>query len=209
MAKTAWPTTTELTNRLTGLGVTTIPTGVVLQDEIDKAVAVLEQVSGQSPFLMEDSAGVFKYSPPSSDWLDLKGRWATITEVSVDGEVQVENTDYYLLPYDGPYRMIRFCGNLTGDPLTVSVTGKRGYSDTIPLDVWLAVLDYAAATVYETAQASGAVMTGPVSEIQQDSVKLKFAGGSMAEGASTANRLKDEAQRVFVSKRTLSVGHFV
>lgn len=208
MAKTAWPTTAELTNRLTGLGVTSIPTGVTLQDEIDKAVEMLERESHQSPFLAESTAADFKYDPTRSNIVDLRGEWFTIVSVTVDGTALTVNEDFWLRPFNGPYTSIEFNTVQFGDPFTIVVNGKRGVGSNIPLRAWGAVLDYAAGGVYRTASNAGTVATGSVKRIKQDSVEVEYAGGSSAMRQDTASILQDEAIGVFRSFRKLGVGNY-
>jgi hypothetical protein len=208
MAKTAWPNTTELTNALTGLGVTSIPTGVTLQDELDAAVEMLEELSGQSPFLIEDAAADFLLDPSRRTFLDLRSRWPSITSVSIDGTAQTANEDYWAKPYGGPYTSLEFLAAVVsnGEPHSVTVNGKRGYAATIPLRAWNAVLDYAAGKVYEKAAMSGAVSSGAVSRIKQDTVDIQFAGGSLAAGQDTASKLMNNAKQVMMSFRTPTFG---
>lgn len=208
MAKTAWPTTTELTNRLTGLGVASTPTGVTLQDEIDAAVGVLERITGQKPFLVESAAADYLYDPTRRTNLALGTRWVSIDSVSISGDAQTENDDYYLKPYGGPYTRIEFLMPLVSDgyPLSVTVNGKRGYAATIPVEIWNAVLDYAAGRVYKTAAMAGTVALGAVTEIRQDTVDIKYAGGSAAMGQDTGSRLMDNATKIMSGYARASVG---
>lgn len=208
MAKTAWPTTTELTNRLTGLGITTLPTGLALQDEIDAAVEMLEQESGQRPFKEESAAGTFELDPERRTFLDLRSRWTDIDSVEIDGDAVTAGEDYWAYPVDGPYMWLEFtrASVMTGLPQTIAVEGKRGYAVNIPLTVWLAVLDYAAGSIYKTAAAVGTVSAGAISEIQQDSVRLKYAGASTAAGQDTASKLMDSAVETFRRYKRPQIG---
>lgn len=207
MAKTAWPDTTELTNALTGLGVTSIPTGVTLQDELDAAVEMLEELSGQSPFLVQDDDADYLIDPSRRTFLDLRGRWVSIESVSIDGTAQTANEDYWAKPYGGPYTSLEFLAAVvsSGEPQSVTVNGKRGYAATIPLRAWNAVLDYAAGKVYEKAAMSGAVKSGSVTEIRQDTVGIKFSG-SGSGSMSTGDKLMADAKKAMMSFRTPTFG---
>lgn len=209
MSKTAWPTEEEVTSRLTGLGVTSIPTGVTLQDEIDGAVEALQKATGRNPFLVQDTAADYKFDPTRNTFMSLQNRWVSITSITVADVVLTEDTDYWLKPYGGPYTSVEFATALISDgtPLSVTVNGKRGYSATVPVEVWNAVMDYAAANVYETAAQAGTVNSGSVTKIKQDTVELTFGSSSSgSSGQSTADSLRAKAMAVFAKYAHIGFG---
>lgn len=209
MAKTAWPDNTALTNRLTGLGVTTVPTGVTLADKILQAVEKLEDLSGQSPFLVEATNQTYNFDPSRRLLLDLKVSWVSIETVVVDGTTLTVNEDYWLQPYGGPYTFIEFNAALVsnGDPQTCVVTGKRGYAAQIPEEAYQAVLDWAAGEVYETAAMAGTVSAGTPTEVKMETVTVKYGSSSSSGGGTdTGKALKAKAEEVFWRLRRPSVG---
>jgi len=207
MPKTTYPDSTDLTARLTGLGLTTIPAGVSLDDELEAAIEVLETVSNQAPFLAESVDSTSYLSPKRMPYVDLGARFISITSIAIDGETLTNEQDYWLVPAGGPYVGINFAYPVSGEPNSIAVTGKRGNSENLPYRVWNAVLDYAAGSVHNIAVMAGTVKPGPVSEITQDTVKYKFGGGASGmEPGTTGDRLKAEAVRVFASLKRPSIG---
>ncbi len=138
--------------------------------------------------------------------LDLRGTFTEIDEVRVDGALWVNGTDYWPKPDGGPYSSLDLYTSFENDPLTITVEGKKGYSAMVPDDVYDAILDYASGEVYEIASFAGTVAIGPRTEIEQDDVKWKFAGGSQAQGQDTASKLRDRAEKVFARYRRLNFG---
>lgn len=208
MAKTAWPTDTEVTDALEGLGVTTIPAGLDIDDVIDMAVAVLEDESGQSPFIEDAAPVTITINPPFSDWMLLGSTWTDVDSVTMDETLLVLGTDYWLEPAEGPFKSIRFRDTWAGLPQTVEIVGKRGAGVNIPIMAWQGVLDYACGYVFSRAVIAGLVPSGSVIEAQEDSVKIKFSGGG-STSKSTADTLMDGAKIAFASFRRFSVGNYV
>lgn len=200
MSLTSWPTTTQLDSRLSGLGVSSFPTGLDKQRCIDAAVALCENITGQKPFLIDAAAADHPYDPPRTQRLFLRTRFPDVTSVSLDGDTLTEEEQYWLEPPgDGPYEAIRFLGPVTGLPQTLVVNGKRGYNTEIPPDLWDAVLDMACVKPVRAAVASGTVTPGGISEIKQGTVDLKFGGsGSSGGSLSTADQLEKDALAVFM-----------
>jgi hypothetical protein len=203
--KSSFPDATALTNRLTGLGVTSTPTGVVLADELEAAIEALEEETGRSPFLVDANDVTKKFSPPFDDWISLGGPWTSITSVTADGSALTVNEDYWLEPTTAPYTSVKFAYPQLGLPQTIVIVGKRGTS--IPTELYNAVLDYAAGKVYKTAAIAGSVDSGMITELQQDSVKIKLAGGGSG-AMDTGSMLMESALKTFGKYRQLTVGNF-
>jgi hypothetical protein len=208
MAKTAWPTDTELTDRLNGLGVTAIPDGVDLEFEVEQAVEMLERESGISPFLADASAVTYNYDPTRSNILDLRFPWFEIDSVTVDGTALTLNEDYWLHPINAPFRSIEFNQVLFGEPQTVVVAGKRGMGANIPARAWAAVLDYAAGSVHRVASMAGTVDMGEVKRLKQGTVEWEFGGSGSGSDQDTASKLQNAAITVFRSFRRMGVGNY-
>lgn len=204
MAKTTWITPSELTDYLTGLGVTTIPTGIDLQDEIDGAVAMLEDVMGFAPALAGASA-TYNFDPPRSFHLDI-GFFQSVTAVLVDAATLTSGVDYWPNPYNSlPYRRIQFSTRQYGLPKTISVTGIKGRFSDIPLNVWNAVRDYAASGVYKSASIAGTVASGTVSRVKQGMREVEYATPSGTSAKSVDETLKSDALKVFQRFRPVQV----
>lgn len=191
MAKSAWPTGSELTAAVAGLGAA-IPAGYTANDLIAAAIEEFERETGWYPFLADAGSDTRQYDPTFGYTLRTH-HFFTITGVTVRGTAQVEGTDYYVLPYNNalderPITGLRFLIPLQGLPREVSVTGRMGYDDEIHLDAWMAVLNRAVARCLELA----AGPSGSVAEIQQGLVKVKYSGGEQ----DTISRFNKEFKQV-------------
>lgn len=204
MAKSAWITPAELTAYLTGLGLSSIPAGITLQDEIDGAVAVFEKILGISPYLAIASDS-YDYSPPRSAFLDLGGSFTAITVIKTGksltdaGTAQTEGQDYWLRPFGGPYTSVELSSREYGDPDSIEVTGTKGVTANIAVDLWNGVRDYAAAGVLEMGVATGLVTQGPVSRVKQGGLDVEVGNGSKT--APYYESLRDRSLKVFKSYR--------
>lgn len=164
----------------------TVPAGFTAADIVAGAVDEWHRVTGWNPFLAAAGTTTLQYDPTNAYTLRTAA-FFTVTGVTVNGVAKAEETDYWPIPYDGqtlgvPIIGLRFRDPLTGEPRTISVTGRRGYDDTIPLDAWMAVLNLAIAKTLT--YSAGTV--GPVSELEQGLVKVKYQSG---EGQSTISNL--------------------
>lgn len=202
MAKLAWITEAALQTYLEGLGVTVIPAGISLQDEIDAATGMLHKTLGYV-FLAGDSAS-YDYDPPRSHRLDLGGPFFTITVVKIGksnddaGTSLTEGQDYWRKPAV-PYTSIEFASRQYGDPESIEITGKKGATDDIPVDLWNAHRDYAAARVYRMAVATGLVSAGPVSRVKMGQMDVEIGNGAKTDPLDVT--MEKDAISVFKSYR--------
>lgn len=198
----AWPTSTELTNYLTGLGFTA-PSGVTVADEITGAVTQWESDVKWSPWLGSGSSTIY-LDPTNSDVLLFPKPFCTVTEVkigvnlplSIAGTALTHGSGYWtlsLVPGDDtkPIIGLRFGAFATGDPQSIKATGMVGYQETIDQAVWNAVRDLAAVRIIKLAQIAAASSlsvgaAGALTEIKQENVTLKF---SDSQASSTVARL--------------------
>lgn len=194
MAKAAWPTGSELTAAVAGVG-GSIPSGYTAADIIAGVIQEWEEATGWEPFLAEVGTQTRQFDPTFGYTLRLPG-FFTVTSVVVNGVTMSEGTDYWALPYNSTSKMkpitgLRFLEPLTGLPRTISVTGRMGYDDDIHEDAWLAVLNKAVARCLKLAAGAN----GSVSELKQGLVDVKY---SMEAGRSTIDRMEadfDKAAR--------------
>jgi hypothetical protein len=192
MAKSAWPTGTELSAAVVGMGAA-IPAGFTANDIIAGAIEEFERLTGYKPFLAATDPVTRQYDPTFGFTLRTHPFY-TVTGVTVAGVAKTAGTDYYPLPHnaaaDGvPITSIRFEVPLQGKPAEVSVTGRQGYGVSIPLDVWNAVLNKGVAECL--ARAAGP--SGSVSEIEQGLVKVKYG---QEAGRGTIDRFNNEFKQV-------------
>ena len=171
--KSAWPTSSETSTRLTSYGLT-LPTGYTAQNAIDDAVAKWEYLCGFSPFLA-GSSNTYVHDPCDSEIVRLRAPFGQITSVEVDGEAVTIGDDVFLMPgsvVNEPYQFLQFGWTVYGNPGTIEVTGKLGWLQ-IPDAVWNAVLEFACGVVQR--RTSG--VAGEVQSIKQESVQIEFRGG--------------------------------
>ena len=175
MAKTAWLTTTELNTALTAAGLT-LPAWISSQEVIDLAVRRWEQVTGYSPWLADSADTTSIYSPTGSDIITLRNPYVSMTSVTID-EVLLDANFWDIGPDGGePYDYLDLGTVTLGNPTTISIVGKKGWSATIPIDVWIAVFQEALDIAKEyIASASGAgELNGNVKKIKQASVEIEY-----------------------------------
>lgn len=189
-AKTAWPTSTELTNAIAGLG-GSVPAGFSAEDIIEAATQQFELETGFDPWLPESSDSTRYYNPEGRATMSIPAYW-TITSVTTgvqggsSGTVLTLGTDYWQEPYRDaadkiPCTRLRFLIPPTGYPQSIKIIGKRGHSDAIPNDAWQAVLSLGCASLLMYAAGT----SGSVSEIRQGLVTVKYGDGE----ESTVRRL--------------------
>lgn len=185
MAKTAWVTEAELTTELTGYGITA-PDGLTLQDVIDEVTSDVETLTGYQPFI-QGASGDHYYDPPALTpglgfSLFFRGGFTAVSALAVGvttdfaGTTLTENVEYWLKPYGAPtrkrpFRYIEFLRCPTGSLRSIKVTGTPGFSDNIPLDLWMAHKREAARRVMDLPNVHPASAT----EIKEGQVTLKFS----------------------------------
>lgn len=201
---TSWITSTELESYLDGLGVSTIPGGITLADEIQAAADEWEAATGYLPFIVEGSDSTIRLSPGCSSLLDLRTGYVSITSVSVGagpsdtGTAITLGTEYWLRPQGAasdskPYNFIQFAYYGGGEENSIIVVGKRGYAATIPAMAWNAVRDRAAASVVRASLG----YAGSVQKEKKGPVEITY--GTTANGfvETTASNWDRAVQRFF------------
>ncbi len=182
---TAWITSSELTSYLNSLGVTTMPSGIDLDDEVQAAIDQFEAETGYIPFLAETVDSTTLYDPNGTEMLDLLSGYVSITSVSVGvplggSGTEVDEGSYWFgwpsspASRSQPIQFLRFVSPQYGDPGSIAVVGKRGFGSTIPQRAWNAVRDMAASSVITTHEGFG----GAVKREKMGSVETEFASSS-------------------------------
>ncbi len=177
----AYPTRDDLAAFFEGQGLA-MPSDVG-EMEIAGAVRLFEEKTGYVPFLAEETAQDYFYSPPEyGNTLELRAGFVEVEEVAVGltdadqtGTVLTVLQDYSLAPYNAsqaskPYTRIEFSTGFRGGARSIRVKGKKGYSSQVPSDVWNAILRAAAAESLPAMVAGEGMPT----EIRQGEVTLKF-----------------------------------
>jgi hypothetical protein len=199
MPRANYPTTSELTGYL---GSPTLPTVISsgYQSMLDSAVEDFERLTGIKPFKADANASttIFSSAHESGDALYLPTTYFTLTSLKAGvtlsdaGTELVVDQDYFLLPEAGPYDMVRFRGPRSFGIKDFSVTGRKGYSTTIPEDVFEAILLKAAVTIYNyQANAAG----GSAYNVKQGPVELNFGESFGKLEGGLAGKAKAAEQR--------------
>lgn len=201
MPYNAYPTGADLQKFLAEAGIT--------KDSSDlegRAVAGRNLVEAKCArtFLAETAARVYTYAPPEGTdvlWLD---DFAEITAVAYQpaggtSTAWVADTDYVLERENGgrlrggvtpPYTRLLLLGGTVRSPLSVHhrlalrVTGRQGYADELPEDVWEAMVQVGAGLALGVLSVSEG--SGVVRWRRGDVEKQYAAGGRYAELGSSA-----------------------
>jgi hypothetical protein len=195
----AVPSTTDLTTYLTSIGVTA-PAAVDEQGILNAVTAELEQRTGRTKFEGDSQLTEVRYTLPwpqgESVILEIRDVWE-LSEVrtgwtgAVDsGTLLTEYTDFEVLPMQYelrnlPIEAIKFRYCPTTEPGAIMVKGKLGVQQTMPRDVFNAILAKAAAQVLT--QIAGA--EGSITDQKQGDRQVKFG---TSDGQSTIQRLQRE-----------------
>ena len=206
MPRNAYPTTSELTGYL---GSPTLPTVLssALQSMLDSAVEDFEDLTGIKPFKAEANASTTIFSSPhtTGDALYLPTTYFTVTSLKSGitpgntGTELVVDQDYFLLPELGPYDLVRFRSLRSFGIKDFSVTGRKGYSTTIPEDVYMAVLLKAAVQIYNyQANLAG----GNAYNVKQGPVELNFGAsyGEIVDGLAGKAKAAEANFKAVVAK---------
>lgn len=152
---TNWPTAAEVTSFLTSVGVS-LPGGYTVGPEVDALVEEVHTLTGWRPFKKEaaDSSRTFNpvnasiagpMRPQGGIIVPLDAGLLELTSVTMQGRVMTLGRDFWLEPTNRlPYNRIRLAFSYFAQPQSIIVTGKWGYREDIPADLWLAIRDLAA-----------------------------------------------------------------
>lgn len=197
MARTAYPVAADITAHLGTIpGLPSYISGSY-SVSIDSAVAEFERRTGYTPFLAEDTDSTQRFSAgiESGDCVNLPSGYASITSIRCyvtadsQGTLLVEGTDYELFPKNAPYEVIKFTGRRCFGFNDLQVIGKKGYSATVPDDVFMAIIQKVSAPAYNYADQS---QGGVADKVKQGPVEITFAKSMRGDGlAATSGRAAD------------------
>lgn len=202
----AYPTTAEAEAYVSSLnlGLTAAQiTALLMATKIDAAIDAFESLVGWSPFLAAGADSSRRYDPPGpqasrAPWalyrgggkrLDLDGGLTAAPTALVTGYSATEpgttltlETDYFLWPANAaakgqPYTAIEFNASQSGMPQSIRITGRFGYSQTVPDDVFQAILQYAASLA---AAQMGAIISGGVVEWREKDITEKYGDQALS-----------------------------
>lgn len=191
MAMTEWPSAADVSGFLAGAGYAPIP-ALDLDGLVSRAVGELESTVGFSPFLAGEEAG-FRQSAVSG-MVVLDRLFARVSSVTAGGAEMGFNDCPQAVT---PIRRLALEDEYTGE---VTVSGKPGFGETIPFDIWYAVRDLAAAFVVEVVAET---RSGGIESVKQDSVTLKYR---QPGDSGFAGLLIERAHLVFARYRLVGMG---
>lgn len=168
-----------------------------LDQRIREAVAEWERATGYQPFLAAGAATERPFDPPGPPSsagltrgggrvLDLAAGLATFTSLVVGvtattpaGTALTRNTDFWLYPLDAeaegrPWDRVEFASLQTGAPNSVRITGRWGWSTTVPDDAWGAILVGGA---LRCANQIGLAVSGGTYSVRTLNTETRFGGG--------------------------------
>jgi len=101
---------------------------------------------------------------------------------STPGTPQFAGTDFRLWPYnadplDRPWTELRFKVRQWGQPQSIRLVGRFGYSATVPDNAWLAILHYAVILALPEIASN---ITGGVLEFQEAGVTERYGAGFLS-----------------------------
>jgi hypothetical protein len=138
----------------------------------EAASARWESLVGYAPFFGSNDVTRTFNCPNNSGHLLLDGPMWRVDDVAIDGTSLASGTDWWKPSASGPWTYLVLNNRILGNPQEISVNGMWAWSQYVPEEVWQAIMDSACAQIVRITQGA----TGPVAEIQQESVKIKYAG---------------------------------
>lgn len=181
MSNLLYPTDTEIKAYGNALGVF----GDMADSDIDTLLANTgkalknewENYVGWKPFLFESEESIVRYyDPPGQSHRYQQGnpRWISGGKVllletglleldeirhrvtdTYEGNLLVENQNYWKLPYDAASKNLRvtaikFSWTMQGLPKSITIKGKFGYTDSLPDDVFIGLRNYGLSKMLRT-----------------------------------------------------------
>jgi len=170
-----YPQAADLESYLRALGILTdvqmaaLLSFLSLEEATAAARSEWESETGWRPFLADASPVTRYYDPQGPNFrphtvgggyrLDLEAGLIALTSVIVDvdaespGTTLVSGEDFWLDPYNAavmglPYTAVLFVVRRWGARRSIAVTGRFGFAETLPDDVWQCVLQKSAAVTF-------------------------------------------------------------
>lgn len=158
---------------------------------VGAAITAFEMDSGWQPFLANDGGSGGNETRTfdlESCRLYLPAGLISLEGLSMRGTELVENENFWLEDHRAapPYTWIEFAAVRPGRRI-VEITGVWGYTTTLPDDVRLAILSFAAANLATSLSGPG----GELTKVKQDDVQYDFAAASGSGLGQIASWQKD------------------
>lgn len=218
MSHATYPTTQEVIDRIISLGIIDTEdeefdsaerfSQLDIANKIASAVGEWNNSTRYSPFLSTGTDETRKFDPPhGSRYLFFDIGLVSLTSVVISGIPYTLDQDFFLWPancdkMNEPWLGLEFLRRVHGAPRSVSITGKFGYSLTVPDQAWEAVMCKVLALCQpELATA----LTGGVFRFEEGSLKIQYASGSesvlsreLAQWEKTFNSAKKSFTRTVI-----------
>ncbi|MBI1332703.1 MAG: hypothetical protein GC165_07465 [Armatimonadetes bacterium] len=182
MSHSAFPTQAEVEAFLTSVSASF--GSYDCSGDLAAAIGIVERETGWLPFLMDAADVTRTFDPPMLSvqgfaspnnglMVPLRAGLLSVTSVVVDSTPLVQNQDFWLEPsYRLPWSWIKFRTTYIAPPQSLAITGKWGYSATVPDDLWTAVRDYAAYHALSNLQAS--TLASPLDSWTEADIKENY-----------------------------------
>jgi len=200
VAYNAYPTDGDLVQFLSTMGMWNAAMAPLVSGQVQSAINKFEELTGRIPFLTESVSSLSYYDPPGSISKQYRNPWrgggktleldTGFTQIlRVQLAVSIDNPNgqdmdlnrqvrFGPLNYAArnlPIEWLDFTFPVWGVMGSVVVTGKRGYTSTLPADVWHAILQEAAA-IFSPFLA--AYQTGGANELEEADVHVKYSSSN-------------------------------
>lgn len=174
MAYDAYPTVEEITSWYSSNGLS-LPTN--LQATLAEVITDFEQRTGYVPFLGSTEEADWRFDPPyrvREFVLNLEGGFWEISSIKIDGA----SVEYTPLPLNAEnlgkgWNMVRFLDHPGFKLGSVVVKGKRGYSESLPDDVYAAIFNETIGRCMDASVGSSSVL-----EERQGGRTVKYGKGA-------------------------------
>lgn len=172
----SYPNAVELAEFLYDSGVIkSYPVDYTLYETaVSAAVAAFLRETKWDLFIAEQSDSVTDYRDWEDDYLDFEDGYVSITSVEIDGVAATEFTDYRAFPAKGSPKRSLSLFRIPNEKVTV--TGRRGYCDSLPDDAYRAILSYGASLAWSQLNTLGVI-----SSVKQGDVQYTYAQSTSAQ----------------------------
>lgn len=218
ITSTGYPTASDVSTRLTAMGLTA-PSNTIINAEINAAISAWESAVGYAPFLADSTDTTWYFEPNGTNIIDFgqddgPGGFISITSVTTEvtygnstGVARVSGRDYQLKPANAitkgepyTYLVTKWVLIDTGEA-SCKVIGKAGYCETLPADVYTAILKDV--LVRLTPQLA-ITESGGAESLKQGPVEWKYGSGG-GTFAYSADLMSSEAKACAMGYRRVKV----
>lgn len=167
MPEAAYPTDADV--------VSAMPDGVTPPAHAAKillgVIGDFERRTGYVPFLGATGVTTRTYDPPfdrraegTGYLLDLEGGFWDVDTIELNDSALTITTDFILLPLNAAalsrgWDKVQLLAHPGFEPSSIDVTGKQGYAEELPDDIWTAILEETVGRCLRALSSSGGAVT--------------------------------------------------